>query len=807
MILARRISFEEGYVPAMQTKLIQILLALTIALISAVNANSQNTVPAQMRLTDINGNAVTTRARICATLQDDSNRILANLRVLGSMAIITENQVCDATPDNTGLVSMTLFGNDVVNPAGSMYSIVEEINNQHVHSSAYVINTTDAPVVNLDTKSPETAAPIVPARSGDITYAAPLLMNQPFKGGVSSILGVNQSGVASASANLNSPQTRSCAAYWNSSASALDCYTWQILLGTGANPNTTYTLTHSGSPGTATVDLSAVTLKAGVATVSGLFTCKNMDGIRCADSFAGADCGAKIMAADADFSNPKGEIWVNRNCGLTISTALNVQHNIRFIEGGTWTFTSTWTQTHGGISIIGLGTLDSSSNPGTILHWGGAAGSDLLDITGTANARLDKIVMRGIIFDGGGLARYDVRQEKIDTVTVQDVRWRNAVTAGWYLVDSTGTNGYNLSCGTISTYCAVFDWGTGGSAIYGWHVENDLSSRVPLILLQGSSRGFLITNLECDATNTSFGGCFQITGFDRNSSFPGAPAGGAGAPQSVKIILPQFTEHAAGGSAMQGAEFLITGTAANPSNDVTLEGLNSSGAFISAAAVKTDQTIGFGMNGGFSSSHTMSTVITTANTSLLRILFFNSNHDPAKCTGGTCGSRLEINQDAGGLLSLPNSGIAVGASIIPATAAATTVGTNALPFSSAFIGAGATNNVQLTGTFTAARKATFPDASGEVAIMPSATRVLQGSAILTYTAIAANACQEQTISVTNANTTNFGVFASPRAALGNANLSWSAWVSVPGTVSVRVCNVTTGSVTPSAVAWGATVVQ
>lgn len=46
-----------------------------------------------------------------------------------------------------------------------------------------------------------------------------------------------------------------------------------------------------------------------------------------------------------------------------------------------------------------------------------------------------------------------------------------------------------------------------------------------------------------------------------------------------------------------------------------------------------------------------------------------------------------------------------------ATAGGSTVGTAALPFSSEFIGGAATNNIQLTGTATAARVATLPDAS------------------------------------------------------------------------------------------------
>lgn len=84
--------------------------------------------------------------------------------------------------------------------------------------------------------------------------------------------------------------------------------------------------------------------------------------------------------------------------------------------------------------------------------------------------------------------------------------------------------------------------------------------------------------------------------------------------------------------------------------------------------------------------------------------------------------------------------------------------------------------------------------------------ILPGSATLTYTAIAANTCQEQTITVTGS-TSGKPAFFSPAATLGNTNLSWSSWVSATNTVSVRVCNPTVGSITPSAVAWAGWVLQ
>lgn len=53
---------------------------------------------------------------------------------------------------------------------------------------------------------------------------------------------------------------------------------------------------------------------------------------------------------------------------------------------------------------------------------------------------------------------------------------------------------------------------------------------------------------------------------------------------------------------------------------------------------------------------------------------------------------------------------------VPLTPGGVALGTNPLPFSSAYIGAAATNNIQITGTATGARVATFPDATGNVVL-------------------------------------------------------------------------------------------
>ena len=69
-------------------------------------------------------------------------------------------------------------------------------------------------------------------------------------------------------------------------------------------------------------------------------------------------------------------------------------------------------------------------------------------------------------------------------------------------------------------------------------------------------------------------------------------------------------------------------------------------------------------------------------------------------------------------------------------------------------------------------------------------------AALSFGAIPANSCRDQAISVASAATTNVA-FASPNYAV-EPGLSWSAFVSSPGTVTVRVCNVTPAAIKPAA---------
>lgn len=89
--------------------------------------------------------------------------------------------------------------------------------------------------------------------------------------------------------------------------------------------------------------------------VTGAMTVAILQSIRMADQFTGADCGAKINSADSNLGSTTGEIWVNQNCGLAISTAVNVSfaHTLKFIQGGLYTLSATMQVSGTGGGILG----------------------------------------------------------------------------------------------------------------------------------------------------------------------------------------------------------------------------------------------------------------------------------------------------------------------------------------------------------------------------------------------------------------------------------------------------------------------
>lgn len=79
----------------------------------------------------------------------------------------------------------------------------------------------------------------------------------------------------------------------------------------------------------------------GTLGVTGLASFKNLENIRFADQFSGADWAAKVNAADADLGATKGEIWINQSAGTSATTALTLSddHTLRFVQEGTYATT------------------------------------------------------------------------------------------------------------------------------------------------------------------------------------------------------------------------------------------------------------------------------------------------------------------------------------------------------------------------------------------------------------------------------------------------------------------------------------
>jgi hypothetical protein len=98
---------------------------------------------------------------------------------------------------------------------------------------------------------------------------------------------------------------------------------------------------------------------------------------------------------------------------------------------------------------------------------------------------------------------------------------------------------------------------------------------------------------------------------------------------------------------------------------------------------------------------------------------------------GSTGGLMEIFSDTGltaGSTFTPTLRASLSTSAFsPGSAGGLTIGTSSLPFSSLFIGAAATNNIQVTGTASTARTLTLPDATGTVGLL-SGTAKLMGSA-------------------------------------------------------------------------------
>lgn len=156
-------------------------------------------------------------------------------------------------------------------------------------------------------------------------------------------LTLQQTVAATGGANQSSNNLKVQGTYWDGAASQTDTWTIQDVLGAGANPTTTLTVSHAGSSGTAAISFTPpvtfANLTAGNLTVTGnetiagtlgvtgvltasaanILKAKTFNNIRYADQFAGANAGVQITAAIADLPSTGGIVDAT-GYGATIQT-------------------------------------------------------------------------------------------------------------------------------------------------------------------------------------------------------------------------------------------------------------------------------------------------------------------------------------------------------------------------------------------------------------------------------------------------------------------------------------------------------
>lgn len=575
------------------------------------------------------------------------------------------------------------------------------------------------------------------------------------------------------------------------------------------SPLTTAGITNTGAISTTTFSASGASTTSGI-TDSGASVFKKINGVRYADQFSGADIGAKVNAALADFG-------ASPACGMVVVPAGSYNFGTQLALGS-----------RSDCVIRGQGMSK------TTLAWNGAAAATMIDAKDAPGLTLEDMTISGnssagtCLQTGGGSANvFNHRYVRVNMGSCTNFAIDNRSSGtGFALNDAYFQDVYLQS----SAIC--------------------LETAFPLQRFQGgtiSSCSTAAVKLDGNGGVTTHGTIFSGNGADvqvagSSSIFEGHGGWFENSTNGIVTFTGAFSPDL----------ILFAGAKLHTSNATNLMNLTSMGggsveitdSFVPSSSVGQIQ-LGTGGNLCVQSMSPAlgSTVITTAGSGTT--LGCRSATPVVAALGGIFGGNVIAPQyplegytatgDTWGRLLSQANGVRTLFTLRGLEGGATERGitfayfSNASNFSSLlargahFILGSAGNGFRWGKSTTSAvgddagfttwatlDGSTFNLASGVgLAVGGGSTvnKILNGSATLTYTAIAAQTSQEKTLTITGASTTNFGVFCSPRATLGNANVSWSAWVSAADTVSVRVTNPTAASITPSAVAWGCTVNQ
>lgn len=263
---------------------------------------------------------------------------------------------------------------------------------------------------------------------------------------------------------------------------------------------------------------------------------KNIETVRYADQFSGADCGAKMNAADADLGASVGEIWVNSSCGV-ISTApvIAANHTVRFLTANI-TMSTTWTIAVAN-RIIGNNTRIHFTGTGKILYLHGGVETDNLHI-------------EGLVLQGNAAATYGIYSDtlfargEISIINIQDV-----TTACGYLADIQLMNEMNLTCSALkASLMGVAQTTTPGNGfIFGDTALPFANNRIVNVSAEGTG-GIGVWCKLCSNGNVFYGTAeanagpnMQIEAASINNTLSGFDTEGAG--NSIDIIDKGSSTH------------------------------------------------------------------------------------------------------------------------------------------------------------------------------------------------------------------------------------------------------------------------
>lgn len=167
------------------------------------------------------------------------------------------------------------------------------------------------------------------------------------------ILNVGFGGNATSGGNQNSPASSLLGSYWNGTAPLPDAFIWTNVIGSGTNPTSTYTLSHTGATGGASVSLPFPVAIGGVTNATGLQVATVATCIGAGTQFSSCTVSVPLSVntpttayhpdCHAENMTGSGAVVTNIVSQTTSSfTASVMQTDPSAITGGTIACTVTW---------------------------------------------------------------------------------------------------------------------------------------------------------------------------------------------------------------------------------------------------------------------------------------------------------------------------------------------------------------------------------------------------------------------------------------------------------------------------------